>query len=161
MTSKLVIMIFVGVLLSTSFFLVRKATPPLLGTRLGSQWLITTFISCPSTYGVKLLRMNHVQQHYVSMPSAILAFQGELCQAPDPCNAFTFWVRRADFYECKRAEAGQDPSQDKGSSDWISAQRGPDGFMLRTDGAERIGSKLCIHEGNCSYRFDVQLKNPG
>ena len=33
--------------------------------------------------------------------------------------------------------------------------------MLRTDGAERIGSELSIHESNCSYRFDVQLKNPG
>ena len=163
MRCKLVILIFVGVLLSVSFFLVRKATPRVLGTRLGSQWPTTTAtgISCPSPYDVALPHIDHTQQHCVSVPSAILAFELEFCQAPDACNAFTFRVRRADIEECRRAEAGQDPSQDKALSDWIRAQRGPDGFMLRADGAERIGSELSIHESNCSYRFDVHLKNPG
>jgi hypothetical protein len=140
-------------LLPALFFLICKATPHILEQDWVHWHLLPFALWC--------WLAAHKPRFCVSMSSTISAFQLELCQAPDACNVFTFQVRWVDIEECRRAEAGQDPSQEKVLSDWIRTHSGPDGLMLRTDGTERIGSELSIHESNCSYRFDVQLKNPG
>jgi len=54
-----------------------------------------------------------------------------------------------------------DPSEDPALTKWMREQRGPDAFYMRTDGAERYASVYSTYEGQCTYSFNIRLKNPG
>ena len=101
-------------LLPASFFLICKATPHVLE----QDWVHWHLLP----FTLRCWLAAHKPRFCVSMSSTISAFQLELCQAPDACNVFTFQVRWVDIEECRRAEAGQDPSQEKVLSDWIRTQ---------------------------------------
>ena len=138
-------LVFISIAVPSCLFAMRR--PPAL-------------LVCPSPHAALPL-ITHSQQRCVSVPSAMPEFELQLCQAFNACNAFTFRAKRLDPADCNRALAGQDPSEDKELNEWIKEKRGPDGFLLRTDGAERVVSEWSVHEGNCSYRFDIRLNSPG
>jgi hypothetical protein len=96
------------------------------------------------------------------MSSALPAFALELCHDPHLCNTFTLRIMRTDKDLCTEIE---DPARRLSEEDvldrWIKEIVGPDAFEIRTDGAERVGSTEAIYEGECQYRFDVQLRNAG
>lgn len=63
------------------------------------------------------------------------------------CNAFTLLITRTNPDACLAAKAFSDPSLDATLSEWVREQRGPDGFMVMTDGAERIVSEWSTYNG--------------
>ncbi|KAL1746919.1 hypothetical protein HDZ31DRAFT_33166 [Schizophyllum fasciatum] len=116
---------------------------------------------CPSPHVLERDAIEHERQLCHSLPAILEEFQAELCYEPALPSAFTFRIRRGDSSTCEIAEASTDPSEEPSLSDWIRQNRGPDSFILTTDGAERIDTQWSTYEGNCSYRFDVQLHNAG
>lgn len=105
----------------------------------------------------------HDRQICRALPSATGQndFALQLCVDPATCNAFTLRIERTSQSACQLAQSAPDPSESKALSDWVRNERGPDAFLMRTDGAERYGSTWSTYEGNCSYRFDVSLHNSG
>ncbi|KAG8976795.1 hypothetical protein FRC05_003145 [Tulasnella sp. 425] len=85
----------------------------------------------------------------------------ELCYSSHSCNEFTFRIKRTNSTACMESEGAPNPSLDPELSKWIKENRGPDAFLVRTDGAERFATVSDSYEGNCSYAFDIRLKNPG
>ncbi|KAL1723261.1 hypothetical protein EV715DRAFT_191548 [Schizophyllum commune] len=116
---------------------------------------------CPSPHALDRDPIEHERQLCHALPTVIDDFKAELCYEPELPSAFSFRVWRGDAAACEAAEASPDPSEEPSLSDWIRRNRGPDSFILTTDGAERIDTQWSTYEGNCSYRFDVQLHNAG
>lgn len=126
---------------------------------------ITSFIfppqaDCPTTNS-EPLPIDHYRQICKTVPSALPDFSLQVCYENAVCNAFTLRIRRTSEAQCKEEEDGPDPSANATLSDWIRRERGPDAFLVRTDGAERIGTTWSTYEGECAYRFDIRLRNPG
>jgi hypothetical protein len=88
-------------------------------------------------------------------------FELEVCYAEGTCNQFTLRIKRTSAEACREQEATPDPSEDPALTKWVREQRGPDALYMRTDGAERYASAYSTYEGQCTYSFDVRLKNPG
>jgi hypothetical protein len=84
-----------------------------------------------------------------------------VCYTEGTCNQFTVRIRRTSAKECREQERTPDPSEDPALTRWMREQRGPDAFYIKTDGAERYASESAMYEGQCTYSFDVRLKNPG
>ncbi|KAG8951341.1 hypothetical protein FRC00_007306 [Tulasnella sp. 408] len=146
-----------------SFLLFSKSKPPArfhLQDTLPSS-LLSPPDSCPSPYDVGRPPMNREGQTCERIPSNNGVFGMELCRRPHTCNEFTFRIKRTNSTACTASEASPDPSRDPELSNWIKANRGPDAFLVRTDGAERYATVSDTYEGNCSYSFDIRLKNPG
>ncbi|KIO33629.1 hypothetical protein M407DRAFT_231788 [Tulasnella calospora MUT 4182] len=120
-----------------------------------------TLHSCPSPYDVGRPPVTHDGQSCEHIPSNNDAFDMELCHQTYTCNEFTFRIRRTNLTACMASEGGPNPSLDPELSKWIRDTRGPDAFLVRTDGAERYATISDTYEGNCSYAFDIRLKNPG
>lgn len=116
---------------------------------------------CPSPHETRPPAIDHSQQTCQPLPSTDPEFALELCHDTRICNSFTFKVRRADEEACRTAEAHEDPSLEPRLNSWIRKTRGPEAFLIRTDGAQRYASTWSDYHGNCSYSFDVQLKNAG
>lgn len=97
------------------------------------------------------------------IPSALDDFRVELCRSPRACDAFTLRISRTDPVACEAALRSnlQDPSEEEPWAAWMRDERGPDGFFLRVDGVQRLGTEHAVHEGACSYRFDIALQNAG
>lgn len=123
--------------------------------------LLPTSHSCPSPYDDGRPPITHDGQNCEHIPSNNGAFDMELCYQPHACNEFTFRIKRTNLTACAESEEGPDPSLDPELSKWIRANRGPDAFLVRTDGAVRFATVSDTYEGNCSYAFDIRLKNPG
>jgi hypothetical protein len=116
---------------------------------------------CPSVHDSGRPPLHHSTQTCHSVPSKISAFKLEVCYTEGTCNQFTARISRTSQKECRDAENTPDPSEDPALSRWMRKERGPDAFYLRTDGAERYASIYNMYEGQCTYSFDVRLKNPG
>ncbi|KAG9012166.1 hypothetical protein FRB90_006815 [Tulasnella sp. 427] len=123
--------------------------------------LLPTPHSCPSPRDVGRPAITRKGQNCINVPSKNDAFQLEVCFGSQTCNEFTFRTKRTNFTSCEESEATPDPSNDPELSKWIKDNRGPDAFLVRTDGAERFATVSDTYEGNCSYAFDIRLKNPG
>ncbi|KAE9411328.1 hypothetical protein BT96DRAFT_911943 [Gymnopus androsaceus JB14] len=117
--------------------------------------------SCPSVYDIGRPPLDHEEQKCTQLQSRIPEFDAEICIAPGTCNEFTIHIWRVDQTECYNSEAVPDPSFIPEISQWMRTQRGPDSFYVRTDGAERYSNVLGKYEGNCSYVYDIRVKNPG
>jgi energy-converting hydrogenase Eha subunit F len=117
--------------------------------------------SCPSVHDRGRPPLSHKTQTCHSVPSKIPAFNLEVCYTQGTCNQFTTRITRTSAKECREAERTPDPFVDPALSTWMRKERGPDAFYLRTDGAERYASVYDTYEGQCTYSFDVRLKNPG
>ncbi|TRM65032.1 hypothetical protein BD626DRAFT_490686 [Schizophyllum amplum] len=116
---------------------------------------------CPSPHLLERDIIAHDRQSCQALDSVLPDFDAELCRDLEAPSAFTFRVWRRDEAACAAAEDGSEPSEDPSLSEWIRRNRGPDSFILTTDGAERIDTQWSTYEGNCSYRFDVELHNVG
>lgn len=123
--------------------------------------LLPTPASCPSPYDVGRSPIAHEGQGCKQITSNNDAFDMELCYSSHSCNEFTFRIKRTNSTACMESEGAPDPSLDPELSKWIKENRGPDAFLVRTDGAERFATVSDSYEGNCSYAFDIRLKNPG
>ncbi|KAL1744212.1 hypothetical protein HDZ31DRAFT_39231 [Schizophyllum fasciatum] len=106
----------------------------------------------------------HAAQTCEELPSALPEFRAELCRAPAfDSGAFTVRISRTDPRACEAALVSnlQAADAEEPWETWLQTERGPDGFFLRVDGAQRFATERAVHEGACSYRFDVVLQNPG
>lgn len=124
-------------------------------------FLGNTSNGCPSVH-IEPPPIDHGKQTCTSMPSVDSKFALELCHEPAKCNSFTLRVRRKHQQYCKSIESAErkvspDPELDA----WIRRNLGPDTFEIRTDGAERVAGQAAVYEGDCRWRFDVQLRNAG
>lgn len=117
--------------------------------------------TCPSAHDKGRTPLVHETQTCYPVPSNHHSFALEVCYTPDSCNQFTARIARTSHLECQEAEDTPDPSEDAALTRWMREERGPDTFYLRTDGAERYASVYSTYNGQCSYSFDVRLKNPG
>jgi hypothetical protein len=117
--------------------------------------------SCPSVYNTGRPPTDRSAFKCHTVPSKIPLFELEVCYAEGTCNQFTLRIKRTSAEACREQEATPDPSEDPVLTKWMREQRGPDGFYLKTDGAERYASVYPTYEGQCTYSFDVRLKNPG
>jgi len=93
--------------------------------------------------------------------SADPSFQIEICPVPTTCNSFSVIVQRTDTAECDRLQSLKVLATDPGTEQWLREEKGPDSFLLRTNGAQRWVSELSLYEGECRHRFDVTLANGG
>jgi hypothetical protein len=116
---------------------------------------------CPSVYDSGRPPLDRSAQICHRVPSKIPLFELEVCYIEGTCNQFTVRIRRTSAKECREAENTPDTSKDPALSRWMREQRGPDAFYLRTDGAERYAKVYNTYEGQCTYSYDVRLKNPG
>ena len=117
---------------------------------------------CPSP-DLAALPILHDLQTCEELPSALPEFQTKLCRAPTSCSAFTLRIARTNPRACEAALVSNmyAPSDETQWEAWMEAERGPDGFYLRVDGAQRYATERAVHEGSCAYRMDVVLQNPG
>ncbi|KAL1715257.1 hypothetical protein EV715DRAFT_275970 [Schizophyllum commune] len=117
---------------------------------------------CPSP-DLAALPILHDLQTCEEVPSALPEFRTELCRAPTSCSAFTLRIARTIPRACEAALVSNmhAPSDETQWEAWMEAERGPDGFYLRVDGAQRYATERAVHEGSCAYRMDVVLQNPG
>jgi len=116
---------------------------------------------CPSVYDVGRPPLDRSAQTCHPVPSKIPLFELEVCYTEGTCNQFTVRIRRTSAKECNEQEQTPDPSEDPALTRWMRERRGPDAFYIKTDGAERYASESATYEGQCTYSFDVRLKNPG
>lgn len=117
--------------------------------------------SCPSV-DIEREAIDHNQQTCSAVPSADSAFELELCHEARKCNSFTLRVARTDRNLCSYLENTERKlSQDLELDAWIKHSVGPDVFEIRTDGAERVAGQEAAYEGDCRWRFDVQLRDAG
>jgi hypothetical protein len=156
-----VLLLFTGSLVhpsTTTFFQPDSRT----STVLISSESVVTASSCPSPDSPKRPQSEHTG-NCRPLPSSDPAFAIELCEDYGECNSFSVRVRRTSAESCSHAESTADEliGGEPSLRSWMKAERGPDAFWLRTDGAERYSDGWSVYEGDCSYRFDVALQNPG
>ena len=97
-----------------------------------------------------------------AVPTNLTQFSSEICYDPNRCNTFTVRFRRTDATACEAMESAPvQISTDSSFEQFVRRERGPDSFLIRTDGAERWASEWSVYEGDCTYSFDVQLSNGG
>jgi hypothetical protein len=119
-------------------------------------------VQCPTTLTREIPPIDHARQRCTPMPSADPAFALSLCHDSARCNEFTLRISRTDSTSCRALEDGpRQLSLDADLDARIRRELGPDAFEIRTDGAERWGSAEAVYEGDCSWRFDVQLRAAG
>jgi hypothetical protein len=117
--------------------------------------------ACPSVYDTGRPPLDRTAHKCHPVPSKVPLFELEVCYTEGTCNQFTLRVSRTSAKECSEQEQTPDPSEDPELTRWMREQRGPDAFYMKTDGAERYASEYATYEGQCTYSFDVRLKNPG
>lgn len=97
----------------------------------------------------------------ISALSADPSFLIEICPVGTTCNSFSVLVQRTNTAECDRLQSLKIPASDSSKEQWLRQEKGPDSFLLRTNGAQRWVSELSVYEGQCRSRFDVTLANGG
>lgn len=117
--------------------------------------------ACPSIYNIGRPPLDRSAQRCYPVQAKIPLFELEICYTEGACNQFTMRISRTSAKECSEQEQTPDPSDDPALTKWVREQRGPDAFYIKTDGAERYASEFATYEGQCTYSFDVRLKNPG
>lgn len=93
--------------------------------------------------------------------SADPSFRIDICPVATTCNSFSVLVQRTETSECDRLLALDPPASSSSIKQWLRQEKGPDSFLLRTNGAQRWVSELSVYEGECRSRFDVTLANGG
>ena len=135
---------FFCMLITTALFLVFNAPPSFK-----SRWpVLSSFVITP-------------HRSCSSLPSLNTDFHLELCHDPTLCNSFSVNIRRVNASACQLAEGVAEPSTDPNLNTFMRNERGPDAFLIRTDGAERFASVWSKYNGSCAYTFDVDLRNAG
>lgn len=125
-----------------------------------------SYVSCPDPNNPVLPVDLEIDQYSTQFdcrlaPSNNTDFTIELCKVVNACNKFSVRIQRTNITECERMEALEVPASTPERLEVLRYARGPDSFLLRTNGAQRHGSEVSQYEGECSYRFDVTLSNGG
>lgn len=78
-----------------------------------------------------------------------------------PCNIFAIDIQRTDPEACRIAESRTNMTTNSDVLRYLQEELGPDTFMLRISGGQRWTSEAPRYQGNCQWRFDVNLSNGG
>lgn len=123
-------------------------------------------VDCPDPNNPVLPVDTEIDQYSTSLdcrfaPTSNTNFTIEVCKAIGACNKFSVRIARTNIKECERMEALEVPASTPERVESLRYDRGPDSFLIRTNGAQRHASEVSRYEGECTYRFDVTLSNGG